>query len=41
MVVVFELPPFSATDGVYVDYYLDMKLDGYYNKRSIERIPAK
>jgi hypothetical protein len=41
MFVVFELPAFSHADGLYVEYYFDMKLDGHSNTRDVERVPLK
>lgn len=41
MTMVFELPKFTAADGAYVEYYFDMKLDGHYNKRNVERVPLR
>ena len=41
MFVVFELPALSAADGEYVEYYFDMKLDGRYKKRPVERVPLR
>lgn len=37
----FDLPPFTSTDGAYVEYYFDMSFDGHYNKRDIQRVPFK
>jgi hypothetical protein len=41
MFIVFDLPPLSAADGTYVEYYFDMKLDGHYNKRDVVRVPLR
>jgi hypothetical protein len=41
MFVVFDLPAFDTPDGTYVEYYFDMKLDGHYNKRTVERVPLR
>jgi hypothetical protein len=39
--VVFELPAFSEQDGAFVEYYIDSKLDGHYNKRDLVRVNFK
>ena len=41
MFMIFDLPPYSAADGAYVEYYFDMKLDGHHNKRGVERVPLR
>ena len=39
--VAFDLPPFGPADGAFVEYYLDHKFDGRYNKRDVERVPLR
>lgn len=39
--VSFKLPKFAASDGAYVEYYLDEMFDGHYNRRPVERVPLR
>lgn len=35
----FDLPALTPADGAYVEYFIDMKFDGVYNKRDVVRVP--
>lgn len=39
LLISFELPPLTPADGAYVDYYMDMKLDGVYCQKESVRVP--
>ena len=38
IIVQFQLPALSPSDGKYIEYYFDEIFDGKYNKRQMERV---
>ena len=38
IVVLFTVPSLAMSDGAYVEYFFDEKLDGHYNKRDTQRV---